>query len=326
MATNEQMKALLDQLKEGTKNIFTSGKYTEYLTIMSKFHKYSFRNTLLIHSQNPEASRVAGFGTWKSFGRSVNKGEQGLQILAPAPYKKLITVDHDPQGKPLAKSEEKEVTVTAFKVAYVFDVAQTNGKEIPTLANKLTDDVKSFENIFDSLKKASPFPIEFEDIAIPNCNGYCSPDRQKIAISNGLSQSQIIKTAIHEIAHAMMHTNTDVDRQTAEVQAESVAFITCSHFGIDTSQYSFGYVASWSSNKDLAKLEQSLTVIQNTSNSLISAAEEHLEQKLEVTKEPKKQAEKKPSIKKQLENNKAKIAKGDSDKSPKQTKKQKIEL
>ncbi|MEA5135585.1 MAG: ArdC-like ssDNA-binding domain-containing protein [Candidatus Fimivivens sp.] len=269
----DKVKALTDQLKEGVQSVFSSGKYAEYLHTLSRFHRYSFRNSMLIYLQNPDATRVAGFNAWKTLGRGINKGEKGLQILAPSPYKITIDATHDENGNLLPEPVKKQVQRMAFKVTYVFDISQTSGKELPELAHRLTGDVGEYERMMAALKKISPYPITFEPIE-GSANGYCSHRRQCIVIREGVSQEQAIKTTVHEIAHALLHKpDIERDSQAFEVQAESVAYIVCQHFGIDSSQYSFGYVAGWSGSVQLEVLEQSLTVIQNGAAQIIESTE-----------------------------------------------------
>lgn len=287
----ERVKSITDKLEAGIKELFSSEKFKAYLDTMSKFHNYSFNNTMLIAMQKPDATLVAGFNSWKSnFSRNVNKGEKGIQILAPAPYKiKKEEVKLDPitdlpvldkDGKPVV--EEKEVTIPAFKVVSVFDVSQTNGKELPTLgADELHGDVKNFEKFFVALKEVSPVPIKFEKIE-DGAKGFYHQENKDITINEGMSEIQTIKTAIHEIAHAKLHDKDDSkansenkkDSSTKEVEAESIAYTVCQHFGIDTSDYSFGYVAAWGSGKDLPELKNSLETIRNTASELITAIEQ----------------------------------------------------
>ena len=280
----EKMKALTDKLEQGVKDVYESDRYKNYLAVMSKFYFYSFRNSLLIMLQKPEATHVAGFNAWKTtFKRSVNKGEKGLQILAPAPYRVKVEMEKidpitqkpvlDNAGKPV--TQEVEITKPSFRAVYVFDVSQTSGEPLPQLITELTGSVAQYTAFFESLKSVSPFPIQFEELQ-SGAKGYCSPVNQKIAIKTGMSELQNIKTAIHEITHADLHAglrnlslNERKDRRTKEVEAESVAFVVCKHYGIDTSDYSFAYVASWSSDKELNVLKSSLDTIQKQAGELI---------------------------------------------------------
>ena len=256
---------------------------------MSKFHNYSFNNTLLIAMQKPDASLIAGFSAWKNnFGRNVMKGQKGIKILAPSPFKIKKEMEKiDPQtgkafigkdGKPV--TEEKEITIPAFKVVSVFDVSQTEGKELPNIAvDTLTGNVELYEDFFKALKETSPVPIAFEKIE-GGAHGYYHLEDKRIAIDEGMSELQTIKTAIHEIAHAKLHDidltspmdgQNRVDRRTREVEAESVAYTVCQHYGLDTSDYSFGYVAGWSSGRELAELKSSLETIRSAAAEIINS-------------------------------------------------------
>ena len=286
----ERMKEITDRLETGIQQLFDSDRYKAYLTTMAKFHNYSFNNTLLIAMQGGQL--VAGFNKWKdTFHRTVKKGEKGIKILAPAPYKvkqKMEKLDEqgkpilDKDGKPL--TEEKTVQIPAFKVVSVFDVSQTEGEPLPSIAvNELSGSVQDYQDFFKALEQSSPVPIGFEDIE-GGAHGYFHLLDNRIAIQEGMSQLQTIKTAIHEIAHAKLHaidptdpeqTNRP-DSRTREVQAESVAYAVCQHYGLDTSEYSFGYVAGWSSGRELAELKASLEIIRSAAHELISALDEHL--------------------------------------------------
>ena len=305
----DKLKEITDRLEQGIKELFDSDRYKEYLRVMSKFHNYSFNNTLLIAMQKPDASLVAGFQSWKNnFKRNVVKGEKGIKILAPSPFKirqEMEKIDPETQkpvigadGKPV--KEEKEITIPAFKVVSVFDVSQTEGKELPDITvDMLTGDVEHFKDVFAALEKTSPVPIGFEKIE-GNSHGYYHLEEKRIAIDEGMSELQTIKTAIHEIAHAKLH---DIDpnapkeeqadrpdRRTREVQAESVAYAVCQHYGLDTSDYSFGYVAGWSSGRELDELKSSLETICSTAAEIINSIDEHLQ---EIQKEhDKEQAQK----------------------------------
>ena len=284
----ERMKEITDRLETGIQELFDSDRYKAYLTTMAKFHNYSFNNTLLIAMQGGQL--VAGFNKWKdTFHRTVKKGEKGIKILAPAPYKvkqKMEKLDEqgkpilDKDGKPL--TEEKTVRIPAFKVVSVFDVSQTEGEPLPSIAvDELSGSVQDYQDFFKALEQASPVPIGFEDIE-GGAHGYFHLLDKRIAIQEGMSQLQTIKTAIHEIAHAKLHaidpddpeqTNRP-DSRTREVQAESVAYAVCQHYGLDTSEYSFGYVAGWSSGRELAELKASLEIIRNAAHELISALDD----------------------------------------------------
>ena len=305
----ERMKEITDRLEAGIQALFESEQYKAYLTAMSKFHNYSFNNTLLIAMQKPDASLVAGFGKWRDdFERHVKKGEKGIKILAPSPYKvkkQMEKIDPSTQkpvigadGKPV--TEEREIEIPAFRVVTVFDVSQTEGKEIPDIAvSELTGSVEQYQDFFAALEKASPVPIAFENIE-GGAHGYYHLEEKRIAIDEGMSELQTLKTAIHEIAHAKLHaidkdapaTEQAVrpDHRTREVQAESVAYAVCQHYGLDTSDYSFGYVAGWSSGRELSELKASLETIRKAANELITDIDDHLAQ-LQQERETKQEAE-----------------------------------
>ena len=291
----EKLKEITDRLEQGITELFDSERYKEYLRVMSKFHNYSFNNTLLIAMQKPDASLVAGFTAWKNqFQRNVKKGEKGIKIIAPSPFKiKQETEKIDPQtqkpvigrdGKPV--TEEKEITIPAYKVVSVFDVSQTEGKELPDIAvDALTGDVEPYSDFFAALEKTSPVPIGFEKIE-GGAHGYYHLEDKRIALDEGMSELQTLKTAIHEIAHAKLHDidlnapkdeqQPRVDRRTREVEAESVAYTVCQHYGLDTSDYSFGYVAGWSSGRELAELKSSLETIRSAAADIINSIDGHI--------------------------------------------------
>ena len=291
----EKLKEITDRLEQGITELFDSERYKEYLRVMSKFHNYSFNNTLLIAMQKPDASLIAGFTAWKNqFQRNVKKGEKGIKIIAPSPFKiKQETEKIDPQtqkpvigrdGKPV--TEEKEITIPAYKVVSVFDVSQTEGKELPDIAvDALTGDVEQYSDFFAALEKTSPVPIGFEKIE-GGAHGYYHLEDKRIALDEGMSELQTLKTAIHEIAHAKLHDidlnapkdeqQPRVDRRTREVEAESVAYTVCQHYGLDTSDYSFGYVAGWSSGRELAELKNSLETIRSAAADIINSIDGHI--------------------------------------------------
>ena len=293
----EKLKEITDRLEQGITELFDSERYKEYLRVMSKFHNYSFNNTLLIAMQKPDASLIAGFTAWKNqFQRNVKKGEKGIKIIAPSPFKiKQETEKIDPQtqkpvigrdGKPV--TEEKEITIPAYKVVSVFDVSQTEGKELPDIAvDALTGDVEQYSDFFAALEKTSPVPIGFEKIE-GGAHGYYHLEDKRIALDEGMSELQTLKTAIHEIAHAKLHDidlnapkdeqQPRVDRRTREVEAESVAYTVCQHYGLDTSDYSFGYVAGWSSGRELAELKSSLETIRSAAADIINSIDGHIAQ------------------------------------------------
>ena len=301
MSEKQKVKEITDKLEAGLKELFESEKYKSYLSTMSKFHNYSFNNTLLIAMQKPEATLVAGYQAWqKNFERHVNKGEKAIRILAPAPYKikeerdKLDPVTgemmFDENGMP--QKEETEVTIPAFRAVSVFDVSQTDGKPIPELeVNELLSTVEGYEDFVQALMNISPVPIAFEDIP-GDSKGYFSTAEKRIAVQENISESQTLKTMVHEVAHSMLHDkevnqSMDIpvkDRNTKEVEAESVAFTVCQHFGIDTSDYSFGYIAGWSSGRNMKELKSSLDTIRKTASELITGIEGAM-QELQLNRE-----------------------------------------
>lgn len=301
MSEKQKVKEITDKLEAGLKELFESEKYKSYLSTMSKFHNYSFNNTLLIAMQKPEATLVAGYQAWqKNFERHVNKGEKAIRILAPAPYKikeerdKLDPVTgemmFDENGMP--QKEETEVTIPAFRAVSVFDVSQTDGKPIPELeVNELLSTVEGYEDFVQALMNISPVPIAFEDTP-GDSKGYFSTAEKRIAVQENMSESQTLKTMVHEVAHSRLHDkevnqSMDIpvkDRNTKEVEAESVAFTVCQHFGIDTSDYSFGYIAGWSSGRNMKELKSSLDTIRKTASELITGIEGAM-QELQLNRE-----------------------------------------
>ena len=290
----ERMKEITDRLETGTQELFESERYKAYLTTMSKFHSYSFNNTLLIAMQGGQL--VAGYNKWRDdFHRNVKKGEKAIKILAPAPFKAKKEVQKlDAQGRPVMGKDGKPVTevqeiqIPAFKIVSVFDVSQTEGEPLPSIGvEELTGSVERYGEFFKALEQTSPVPIGFEDIP-GGSHGYYHLTEKRIAIQEGMSELQTLKTAIHEIAHSKLHAIDPEapaieqadrpDSRTREVQAESVAYAVCQHYGLDTSDYSFGYVAGWSSGKDLKELKASLETIRTTAHELITTIDGHLAQ------------------------------------------------
>ena len=291
----EQLQEITDRLEQGIAEVFESEKYKEYLNTMSKFYNYSFNNTMLIAMQKPDATLIAGYHAWQDkFERHVKRGEKGIRIIAPAPItikEELEKLDPETQEPMLDEQghlimEEVEIRMPNFKVLSVFDVSQTEGKELPDLAvEELTGEVKQYEIFMQALTEVSPVPIGYEEIT-DGAKGYYHLEDKRIALQTGMSQIQNSKTAIHEIAHATLHdidrenpapeTEGRKDRKTKEVEAESIAYTVCQHYGIDTSDYSFGYVAGWSSDKELKELKSSLQTIRSTSAALINAIDEKM--------------------------------------------------
>lgn len=290
----QRVQELTDKLEQGLQDLFNSDSYRNYLSTMSKFHNYSFNNTLLIAMQKPDATLVAGYKAWqKNFERHVNKGEKAIRILAPAPYKikeerdKIDPVTQelllDKDGNP--QKEEVEITIPAFRAVSVFDLSQTDGKPIPELtAKELLSDVEGYQDMIRAVEAISPVPIELEEIA-GDSKGYYDREAKRIAVQENMSESQTLKTMIHEVAHSKLHSKEveqdeqkRKDRNTKEVEAESVAYTVCQHFGIDTSDYSFGYIAGWSSGRDTKELRSSMDTIRRTASELITGIEEQLQE------------------------------------------------
>ena len=291
-AAGKDMNSILKSLETGVENIFTGDKYAQYLQTMSKFHRYSFNNTLLIAMQRPDATLVTGYRNWQSMGRQVKKGEKGITILAPAPIKRkreqeILDQNHRPlldaDGNP--RTEEVEVVIPRFKPTTVFDISQTDGEPIETLApEELTEAVADYDLFMEAITAVSPVPIRFDEIA-GEAKGYYHSGDKEIVIQKGMSESQTIKTAIHETGHARLHDKDimekkgiEKDRLTKEVEAESVAYCVCSAFGVDTSEYSFPYIAGWSSNRDMKELKASMDIIRKTAGEMIDELSDNLQE------------------------------------------------
>ena len=288
----KDMNSILKSLETGVENIFTGDKYAQYLQTMSKFHRYSFNNTLLIAMQRPDATLVTGYRNWQTMGRQVKKGEKGITILAPAPIKRkreqeILDQNNKPlldgNGKP--KTEEVEVIIPRFKPTTVFDISQTDGEPIETLApEELTEAVADYDLFMKAITEISPVPIRFDEIE-GEAKGYYHSVDKEIVIQKGMSDSQTIKTAIHETGHARLHDKDlmaeqgiEKDRLTKEVEAESVAYCVCSAFGVDTSEYSFPYIAGWSSGRDMKELKTSMDTIRKTAGEMIDELSEKLQE------------------------------------------------
>ena len=298
-SNKERIKEIVAGIEDGIQKLFQSEKYFDYLRTMSRFHSYSVNNTVLIHLQMPNASVVAGFNQWKNrFGRHVKKGEKGLTIIAPTPFKKKVEemkLDpdtnepmYDADGKLIM--EERMIEIPMFKPVKVFDVSQTDGKPLPQLSADLVGDVRQYEAFMEALRRSSPVPIEMQNIS-PNMDGYFSLDEQKIVVRTGMSQVQTVCATVHEIGHSMLHNREQAaltatagtdkeapkpkDKNTKEVEAESVSYAVCAYYGIETGSNSFGYIASWSKDKSLPELRASLETITKTANTLINTIDKH---------------------------------------------------
>lgn len=266
---------IAQKLEEGVQKIFESGEYKKYLSCASKFHNYSANNVVLILSQKPEASLVAGYQTWKGLNRQVRKGEKAIKIMAPITRKTTVK-EKDENGQDV----EKETVYTTFRAVNVFDVSQTDGEELPTtdsVVKSLNGSVEDYVKFIERMTKVAGMPVTYEDIE-GTANGFCNLGEKKIVIRKGMPEAQTVKTLVHEIAHSILHdkdngTAKDASQGDREVQAESVAFIVCDYFGIDTSDYSFGYIATWSGSKTTKELLASMSVINKTANQIITAME-----------------------------------------------------
>lgn len=296
----DRLKEITEGIEQGIQELFDSDRYAEYLRTMSRFHRYSTNNIMLIHMQKPDATLVAGFNKWRDqFQRHVRKGEKGIQIIAPTPLKKKIeTQKLDPDThKPVLNEdgtvamEEKEVRIPLYKVVTVFDVSQTEGKPLPQLASDLHGDVREYDAFLEALRRASPVPVALQPME-ESMDGYFSYDSQSIAIREGMSETQTVSAAIHEITHAKLHNYEQArlaaapegdaatppkkkDRRTEEVEAESVSYAVCQYYGIQTGENSFGYIASWSKDRALPELRASLDLINKTASGLISDIDRH---------------------------------------------------
>lgn len=306
----QEMKDITDRLEKGVSEIFQSDKYKQFLDTMAKFPRYSLNNNLLIMMQKPDATLCQSYTGWKQMGRFVKKGEKGIRILAPAPYKLEREQDKtdengrkilDKDGEPV--KETVEVNITAFKPVSTFDLSQTEGEPLPSIGvSELTGSVEGYQNLFEAIKQASPVPIAFEDIN-GSTKGYFHTEENRIALQKGMSEIQNVKTVIHEMAHAKLHNmeaqkareDGGQTRSSKEVEAESVAYTVCQHFGIETSDYSFAYVAGWSKGKEMTELKESLTTIRNAASELITAIEDKAQELMadkeqEVKKEPERES------------------------------------
>ncbi len=313
----ENVKKITEDLEAGIKDLMNdpNGAYQKWLNVMSRFHHYSLNNMLLILQQKPDAQLVAGYQTWKAkFGRQVKKGARAIRILAPSPYKKTIETEKlDPatnmprlraDGKP--ETEKQEIMIPAFRIAYVFDVSDTEGKDLPSLGpDELSGNVEQYEQLLEALIRATPVPVGFEEIK-DGSKGYFHMAENRIAISQGMSETQTIKTLLHEMAHQKCHSlypapgeidGTKLSREQKEQEAESVAYTVCRHYGIDTSEYSFSYVATWAQDKEIKELKASMQTIRRASVELIDAIDEkiaELSQEKAPEKDVRKPAEEKP--------------------------------
>ena len=271
MDRQDEVRKITEKLESAVVELVSSDRYKDWLVTMSKFHSYSLNNTILILCQKPDAKRVAGYKTWQSLGRQVRKGEKSIRILAPCPFKKTIKDD---------KGEEKVVMIPRYRVVGVFDISQTDGPDLPTIYNgPLKDGVDGYEKLLGDLLSICPVHVSFDDIE-GGANGFFSPGENRICVKKGMSEAQTIKTLIHEMAHQMLHSGKCLkDRETKEVEAESVAYTVCNWLGIETDDYSLSYVAGWSSGKDLKELRGSMEAIRVASKEMIDRLEKKSESK-----------------------------------------------
>ena len=290
-SSRDRLKEITASIEDGIKELFQSESYAQYLQTMSRFHHYSVNNQVLIHMQKPDATLVAGFNKWKNqFGRNVIKGEHGIKIIAPTPFKKKIEqekLDPDTQlpmldadGKII--TEEKTIQIPMYKPVTVFDVSQTEGRPLPQLAHDLSGNVANYDVFMEALRRSSPVPISIEVMG-GGMDGYFDLEHQDIAIRKGMSEVQTVSAVIHEMAHALLHNRTkdteektpELSRSTEEVQEESISYAVCAYYGIATGDNSFGYIASWSKDKTLPELRESLEVISKTADGLINDIDRH---------------------------------------------------
>ena len=289
VSREERMSEIQEQLLAGIKEIYESGKWAEYISVMSKFPNYSINNCILIASQCPQASYVCGYKKWEEFNRNVVKGATGIMIIAPV--KRKVDVEepkYDADNHPVLNADGTQSTETvtrefnSFRPCYVFDLSQTEGEPLPSLVNRLEESVEEYEQLKEVLIAVSPVPISFEDVP-GDANGFFSPSEMRIVIQEGMPELQTIKTMVHEISHATLGHGSKEDkwdRETHEVQAESTAYWVLQMLNVDgrldTSEYSFGYIAGWSKDKELSELKENLELIKNTANELVSKIDAEL--------------------------------------------------
>ena len=301
---NEKIKELTEKLHEGIKNLFESDRYKDYLQTMAKFHNYSFNNTILIWSQRPDATAVAGYRAWQTkFERYVKPGSKGIMIYEPAYFKRTLkekVLDQD--GNPMKDQDGNfitrnvEHTFPTFKIGYVYAFEDTNGKPLPSIVSIVDKEVSNYNAIMDALRKISPAPIRFDNIT-NGANGYYDLLKREIVIKENLPDAQKLKTTIHEVAHSLLHDKVDgldleATKREMEVSAESVAFVVSSWLGVSTSEYSFGYVAGWSATQELIELQRKMEVIRSTANKIITSLDEELRPQLPIVIEEEIEEEK----------------------------------
>ncbi len=285
MSQSQQIKEITDKLQQGIEDLFESENYKNYLKTMSKFTSYSLNNTLLISMQMPSATTVAGYNTWKQVNRQVVKGAKAIKIIAPCIYKREDVDISNVEDRDILNKDAPETkkVLAGFRVVNVFDYSQTKGEPLPEITHKLDSNIDEYTDFMDALKQFSPVPISFKNVD-GSANGYYHLIDKNIVIDEGMSQAMNCKTTIHEISHAILHDedtglekDASLDRKTKEVQAESVAYVVSNYFGIDTSEYSFGYISGWSSGKELKELKASLETIRQTAQMIIDGVEQKLD-------------------------------------------------
>ena len=295
---NEKIKELTEKLQAGIQELHDSEKYRDYLRTMAKFHHYSFNNSLLIWAQRPDATAVAGYRAWQTkFGRTVNPGAKGIMIYAPSSYKRTLReVVTDADGNPMLDQDGNKITravehtFPTFQIGYVYAYEDTSGqKPLPSIVSIVDKDVDNYDSVMDALRKISPAPIRFDSVD-GGANGYYDLVKREIVVKDTLPQAQKIKTAVHEVAHSILHDKIDgldqeATKREMEVSAESVAFVVCSWLGLDTSEYSFGYVGGWSAGKELKELQQKMEKIRTTASMIISGIDGELMQQVIVPEE-----------------------------------------
>ena len=302
---NEKIKELTEKLQAGIQELYDSAKYRDYLCTMAKFHHYSFNNSLLIWAQRPDATAVAGYRAWQTkFGRTVNPGAKGIMIYEPSSYKRTLReVVTDEDGNPVLDKDGNKVTravertFPTFKVGYVFAYEDSSGPPLPRIVSIIDKDVSNYDSVMDALRKVSPAPIRFDSVS-GGANGYYDLLKREIVVKDTLPQAQKIKTAVHEVAHSILHDKIDgldqeANKREMEVEAESISFCVTSWLGIDTSDYSFGYVAGWSAGKELKELQTKMEIIRSTAHTIISGIEAEI---MKETIEEAEAMEQKPMI------------------------------
>ena len=282
---NEKIQELTEKLQTGIQELYDSDKYRDYLRTMAKFHHYSFNNSLLIWAQRPDATAVAGYRTWQTkFERTVNPGAKGIMIYEPSNFKRTLReVVTDEDGNPVLDQDGNKITravertFPSFKIGYVFAYEDTSGKPLPSIVSIVDKEVSNYDTVIDALQKVSPAPIRF-DVVSGGANGYYDLLKREIIVKDTLPQAQKIKTTVHEVAHSILHDKIDgldqeANKREMEVSAESVAFVVCNYLGLDTSEYSFGYVGGWSAGKELKELQTKMEIIRQAANTIISGVE-----------------------------------------------------